>query len=90
MADMRARGWDAGFCSILPDSSAEGTIAASLAEPWDCVVIGGGIGIPGRSLLLFERVVKAIHRGAPGTPIAFNTRPDNSGEAARRWIGRTL
>ena len=86
LADMTARGWTADFCSILTDASAEATIAASLAEGWDCIVIGGGIRIPSRGLQLFERVINAVHRGAPGTPIAFNTSPRDSADAAARWL----
>lgn len=73
LADMTKRGWNAAFCSILTDDSAEATITDSLNEAWDCVVIGGGIRIPSRGLRLFERVINAVHLGAPGTPIAFNT-----------------
>ena len=83
---MRGRGWEAELCAIRPDESAEGTIAASLAERWDCVVIGAGIRLPAKSLPLFERVVNAVAQGAPGTPIAFNTRPETSGDAAARWL----
>jgi len=57
LADMKARGWEGAFCSILADQSAEATIAASLAETWDCIVIGGGIRVPSRGLHLFERVI---------------------------------
>ena len=88
LADMRRRGWQADFCSILPDDTAEAAIAKSLATPCDCVVIGGGIRIPSAGLLFFERVVNAVGKVAPGVPIAFNTRPENSGEAAARWIGQ--
>lgn len=86
LADMRSRGWEGGFCSILPDDSAEATVAASLAEGWDCVVVGGGIRVPSANLPLFERVVDAVRRGAPRTPIAFNTRPDDTADAAERWL----
>ena len=86
LADMKARGWEGAFCSILTDHSAEATIAASLAEHWDCVVIGGGIRIPSRGLRLFERVINAVHCGAPRTPIAFNTSPGDTGDAASRWL----
>ena len=84
---MKARGWEGGFCSILTDDSAEATIAASLAEPWDCIVIGGGIRIPSRGLPLFERVINAVHRGAPGTPIAFNTSPTDTADAGFEVAG---
>jgi hypothetical protein len=86
LSDMKARGWEGSFCSILTDDSAETTITASLAEQWDCIVIGGGIRVPSRGLLLFERVINSIHRGAPGTPIAFNTSPNDSADAAARWL----
>ena len=89
LRDMRQRGWQAEFCSILPDASAEATIAASLSEPWDCIVIGAGIRVPGKGLALFERVLNAVHRGAVGTPVAFNTSPTNTADAASRWLDRT-
>lgn len=34
----------------------------------------------------FETVVNAVREGAPGTPIAFNSGPDTSAEAAQRWL----
>jgi hypothetical protein len=51
------------------------------------VVIGGGLRIPPKGLLFFEKVVNAIHQGAPKAAIAFNTRPQDTAEAAARWIG---
>ena len=86
LADMTARGWEGAFCGILPDDSAEAALSVSLGEKWDCIVIGGGIRLPSAGLLLFERVLNAVHRGAPGTPIAFNTSPDESADAAARWL----
>jgi hypothetical protein len=50
------------------------------------VVIGAGLRLPPNRLVLFEAVVNAIHRVAPQAAIAFNTRPDDSGAAAARWI----
>ena len=43
---------------------------------------------PPPSLGLFETVLNAGHRHAPGARIAFNTRPDDSDVAAARWVGR--
>jgi hypothetical protein len=31
-------------------------------------------------------VVNTVHRAAPRAAIAFNTRPEDSGAAAARWI----
>ena len=85
LADMKARGWEADFCALRTDDTAEATIAAALRERPDCV-IGGGIRMPRSNLLFFERVVNAIGRHAPGTPVAFNTSPEDSTAAAGRWV----
>jgi hypothetical protein len=49
-------------------------------------VIGAGVRLPPNLLTLFEQVVNAIRRAAPQAAIAFNTRPEDSGAAAARWI----
>jgi hypothetical protein len=51
---------------------------------YDCVVIGGGIRLPPKSLPLFETVVNIIHKAAPDAAIAFNTRPEDTAAAAAR------
>jgi hypothetical protein len=85
LSDMRERGWVPAFCAIHP-ASAQADVVASLAERWDCVVIGGGIRIPPSNLGLFEMIVNTIMRAAPATPIAFNTVPENTADAAARWL----
>ena len=51
-----------------------------------CVVIGAGVRLPLQRLADFEAVVNAIHRAAPAATIAFNTRPEDSADAAARWL----
>jgi hypothetical protein len=81
------RGWESDFDPILPDDSAEPTVERLLRSTnYDCVVIGGGVRLPPRNLLLFEAVVNAVHKAAPGAAIAFNTVPDDSADAAARWV----
>ena len=53
---------------------------------YDCVVIGGGLRLPPKSLLLFETVVNTVHRTAPNAAIAFKTRPEDTADAAARWL----
>ncbi|MEO8686458.1 MAG: hypothetical protein ABI414_16645 [Devosia sp.] len=85
---MTERGWDGDLCMIAPDDSGIATLAAQLAKvDYDCVVIGGGLRLPPKRLEFFEKVVNAIHQGAPNAAIAFNTRPQDTAEAAARWIG---
>ncbi|SHG11978.1 hypothetical protein SAMN02745157_3654 [Kaistia soli DSM 19436] len=84
---MSERGWDGDLCMIAPDDSGIAMLAGQLAKAdYDCVVIGGGLRIPPKGLLLFEKVVNTIHQGAPKAAIAFNTRPQDTAEAAARWI----
>ena len=87
LADFAKRGWHPEICFIKPDETAVPTIERCLAgDVYDCVVIGAGVRLPPNRLVLFEAVVNAIHRGAAQAAIAFNTRPEDSGAAAARWI----
>jgi hypothetical protein len=87
MQQMADRGWAADLCLVAPDASATEEVKQRLsAVSYDAVVVGGGIRIPPRSLLLFERLVNAIHQAAPAAAIAFNTTPQDTADAAARWI----
>jgi len=87
LADFVGRGWHSQICFINPDETAVPTVERCLAgDAYDCVVIGAGVRLPPNRLVLFEAVVNAIHRAAPQAAIAFNSRPDDSGAAAARWI----
>lgn len=86
-ADAAKRGWQADTCLINPDQSAVPAVERQLAAArYDCIIVGAGLRLPPKNLKLFEAVVNAIHRGAPGSPIAFNTSPQEGVEAAARWI----
>ena len=81
------RRWESDVCFIRPDESAGPTVERLLRSTnYDCVVIGGGVRLPPRNLALFEVVINAIRKAAPGAAIAFNTRPDDSADAAARWV----
>jgi hypothetical protein len=87
LRQMTERGWDADLCLVRPDRTAVSTVEGRLASKrYDCVVIGGGIRIPPKSLPLFEMLINAVHRAAPGASIAFNTHPEDTAEAAARWL----
>ena len=88
------RGWESDVGYLRPDESAGPTVERLLRSTnYDCVVIGGGVRLPPRNLALFEVVINAVRKAAPGAAIAFNTRPDDSADAAARWVapgGRSL
>jgi hypothetical protein len=86
-AKIAERGWVGDICMIPPDGTGIATLEKQLASAtYDCVVIGGGMRLPPKGLLIFEKVVNAIHKAAPGSAIAFNTRPEDTAEAASRWL----
>ena len=81
------RGWEGEVGFIRPDETAGPTVERQLAsKSYDCVVIGAGVRLPPRGLPLFEAVINAVHKAAPGAAIAFNTRPEDSADAAARWL----
>jgi hypothetical protein len=83
------RGWQANACLIRPDATAGPTVEQKLATTtYDCIVIGGGVRLPPENLLLFETVVNAVKKAAPNASIAFNTIPEDSADAAARWLSR--
>ncbi|WP_095081853.1 hypothetical protein [Mesorhizobium sophorae] len=87
LKQMKDRGWEGDFCPISPDETAGQTVERHLASAdYACVVIGAGVRLPPKGLSLFEAVVNAVHRAAPAATIAFNTRPDDSADAAARWL----
>ncbi len=81
------RGWEGDVGLIRPDETDGPAVERLLkSKNYDCVVIGAGVRLPPRFLALFEVVINAIRKAAPGAAIAFNTRPDDSADAAARWV----
>jgi hypothetical protein len=84
---MTQRGWQADVCLVRPDDTAGLALDRQLASTtYDCVVIGAGVRNPPKSLLLFEVLINVVHRSAPNASIAFNTRPQDTADAAARWL----
>jgi hypothetical protein len=87
MKQFADHGWDGETCMIRPDETALPAVAHQLAsKSYDCVIIGAGVRLPPRSLHLFEALIDTIHKAAPAAVIAFNTRPDDSADAAARAL----
>jgi hypothetical protein len=87
MKQFAERGWQADLGFIRPDETAGPTVERQLAAAsYDCVVIGAGVRLQPRRFVIFEAVINAVHRAAPRAAIAFNTRPDDSADAAARCL----
>jgi hypothetical protein len=81
------RGWEGDLCLIRPDETAGPTVERQVgSKQYDCVVIGAGVRLPPRGLAFFEVVVNAVHKAAPNAAIAFNTVPQDTADAAARWL----
>jgi hypothetical protein len=88
VAKIEERGWQGDTCMITPDADGSAMLEKALnAAAYDCVVIGGGLRLPPKSLALFETVVNIVHKTAPNAAIAFNTRPEDTADAAARHLG---
>ena len=84
---MLDRGWEAEHLPIRKDESLRDEILGRLAnKSYDCIVIGAGVRMTTKHVAEFEQVIDAVRQGAPRTPIAFNSSPDSSGDAAARWL----
>jgi hypothetical protein len=80
-------GIEADLCLVAPDESPEAAIVESLAgKSYACVVVGGGIRKHEPLLELFEKIVNLVRQHAPGAAIAFNSSPEDTADAALRWL----
>jgi hypothetical protein len=87
LKQMKERGWEGDVCYIRPDGTAGQMVERYLASAnYACIVIGAGVRLPPQSLAVFEAVVNAVHKAAPAAVIAFNTRPEDTADAAARWL----
>jgi len=61
-------------------------VEALTCKPYACVVVGGGIRKHEPLLHLFEQTANLVRRHAPDAAIAFNSTPEDTAEAALRWL----
>lgn len=86
----RALGYD--FEWLLLDASAGREAGASAvrealqARPVQVIVIGGGVRLDPAQTEMLEALVNAVQASAPAARIAFNTNPQDTVDAIRRWI----
>ena len=87
-AALRDAGFDVVLCQVdtSPDA-AEAQIRAHLRDAsFGLAMIGGGVRMVPEHTELFERVVNVLLEASPRIRLCFNTAPDNTVEALRRWI----
>jgi hypothetical protein len=86
-ATLVALGYDAELCLTDFGDTAGQVVEAKLnGKKFDCVLIGAGVRTIPQHFMLFEQLVNVVHEHAPGAKLCFNTRPDDTAEAVKRWI----
>ena len=80
-------GYEADWLFIDSADTASDVVADALKrKSYDCVLIGAGVRADQDHLLVFERLVNAVHHHAPQASICFNTDPSDTAEAVQRWV----
>lgn len=83
---------DAGFDVVScllpadPDASEAALRNCAADTPFAVVMIGAGIRVSLEHTLLFERVVNVVNELSPGVKYCFNTAPEATIDAIRRWV----
>lgn len=87
-AALRDAGFDVTLCQVgTSPGTAEQLIRDALeGASFGLAMIGGGIRMIPENTELFERIVNVLHEVSPGIRLCFNTTPDNTVDALRRWI----
>ncbi len=87
-AGLREAGFDVLLCQVdtAPDAAEEQVRAQLRRAQFGLAMVGGGIRMIPEHTELFERIVNVLHEVSPGIRLCFNTAPDNTVDALRRWI----
>lgn len=82
-----ALGYDATLCLTDFGDTAETVLRNELkTKKYDCIMVGAGVRTVATHFLLFEKIINIIHEHAPSARICFNTNPNDTAEAVKRWI----
>ncbi len=86
-ARLHAAGHDAELLLTRDAESVEAQVSQALqGKSYDVIVIGAGLRTLPPMAAQFERLINVLRDIAPRSALAFNSRPDDSYEAALRWL----
>lgn len=67
--------------------TAEAVVQSQLErKQFDCILIGAGVRNNPSNFILFEKLINVVHEHAPEARICFNTMPNDTSEAVKRWL----
>jgi len=84
---LRAAGFDFVSCLLPaePDAAEQRLRDCMTGRAFRAAMIGAGVRLAPEHTLLFERVVNVVNEMAPGVAFCFNTSPEDTINALRRW-----
>ncbi|GAA4661304.1 hypothetical protein [Amycolatopsis dongchuanensis] len=87
-AALREAGFDIVPCQVPADpGEAETKVRECVAAtPVRVAMIGAGLRMAPEHTLLFERLVNLLTQLVPGIAFCFNTSPETTIDALRRWV----
>ncbi|MFF9913328.1 hypothetical protein [Streptomyces sp. NPDC013457] len=87
-AALREAGFDVVTCLVdpSPDSAEDAVRELLKGDAFGLAMIGGGVRMMPEHTLLFERLVNVLTEAVPGIRLCFNTSPETTVDALRRWI----
>lgn len=84
--NLNSEGFDAELIYINDENTAVDKISEVLKNiKYDIIMIGAGVRADNDYFLLFEKLVNVIHNLAPDAKICFNTGPNDTADAIKRW-----
>jgi hypothetical protein len=88
MEALREAGFDLVSCQLPADpDEAEKKVRECVATgKFRVVMIGAGLRMAPEHTLLFERLVNLLNQLVPGIVFCFNTSPETTIDALRRWV----
>lgn len=86
-ADLHEAGFDIVLCQVPaePNEAEKKLRECVAANPVRVVMIGAGLRMAPEHTLLFERIVNLLNELVPGIVFCFNTSPETTIDALRRW-----
>ncbi|MFI9552927.1 hypothetical protein [Nonomuraea endophytica] len=86
-AALQAAGLDTVSCLVGADpDEAEKAVRETLSgDSFGVVMIGAGVRMAPEHTILFERLINVLVTMAPGIRFCFNTSPETTIDAIRRW-----
>ena len=80
-------GYSVQMCMTDFGETAEGAVRTRLEqEQFDCILIGAGVRTNPSNFILFEKLINVVHKHAPQAKICFNTMPNDTAAAVKRWV----